>query len=470
MKQTFYEKRLQALALLQAGHEVNAVAEQLNCTPQWVRKVRRRYQQDGYQGLADQSRAPKQPGNQLPTAVRETIILARIKLEAQAQSGEGLKHIGSYAIRTYLDQQQVKPLPGVATIERVLREAKMTRPKKKVIKPDVHYPRLHPSEPHQLIQVDIVPHFLQGGKRVACFNGIDVVSRYATGQALPQRRSQDAMSFLVHLWQTVGIPQYTQVDNEGCFSGGTTHPYVLGSVLRLALHVGTELVFSPAYHPASNGTVERFHQEYNSHVWEDTYLADCTVVNQQANRFFSLYNQSGHHSALKGATPTAVHLASQPQVLASDFSLGSGKLPLTEGKVHFMRRVQANGTVRVLNVDWAVPAPPDKGAWVTLSVDTEAALLSVYDAAPDAPTRTCLATYPFPLKEKVAPRQTTQEVTQEVTLENTNPPIAEERPSRSPSQTKWPDPTLVESFFRKAVHLAQASLARAFFRTDQLVE
>jgi hypothetical protein len=25
---------------------------------------------------------------------------------------------------------------------------------------------------------------------------------------------------MIHTWQTIGIPQYTQVDNEGCFSGG----------------------------------------------------------------------------------------------------------------------------------------------------------------------------------------------------------------------------------------------------------
>jgi len=58
------------------------------------------------------------------------------------------------------------------------------------------------------------------------------------------------------------VPDYTQLDNEGCFSGGFTHPGVLGKVLRLWLMVGTELVFSPLRHPESNGCVERFHQDY----------------------------------------------------------------------------------------------------------------------------------------------------------------------------------------------------------------
>jgi len=99
----------------------------------------------------------------------------------------------------------------------------------------------------------------------------------------------DAADFLVHTWQTLGISQYTQVDNGGCFSGGFTHPYVLCQVVRLALLVGTELLFSPYYHPASNGSVERFHQDYDQHVWQDTELADIPAVQQQAEDFFTQY-------------------------------------------------------------------------------------------------------------------------------------------------------------------------------------
>ena len=97
------------------------------------------------------------------------------------------------------------------------------------------YPHIHPTRPLQLIQVDIVPHYLPGGPCVACFNAIDVVSRYPAGQPSLAKRSQDAVSFLLHAWREIGIPEFTQVDNEGCFSGGFTHPGVLGKVLRFSL-------------------------------------------------------------------------------------------------------------------------------------------------------------------------------------------------------------------------------------------
>jgi hypothetical protein len=253
--------------------------------------------------------------------------------------------------------------------------------------------------------VDIVPHYLPGGQKLACFNGLDVVSHYPTGQPFSQRRSKDAAEFLIHLWQTVGIAQYTQVDNEGCFSGGMTHPGVIGQVARLALRVGTELVFSPFYHPASNGTVERFHQDYNRHVWQGTYLADQAQVRRQGDHFFQLYRHSAHHSALAGQTPQQCHTATPATYLPADFCLPATKLLLYEGRLHFMRAVEPEGAVLVLNRRWAVPQPQAHPAlWVTLELQVSGATLSIYDAAPDCDQRTCLAAYPFPVSEPILPR------------------------------------------------------------------
>jgi hypothetical protein len=280
----------------------------------------------------------------------------------------------------------------------------MTRPRRDQEEQEIKYPRLHPTQPLQLCQVDIVPHYLKGGDAVACFNGIDVVSRYPTGQSYERRRSVDAQAFLIHLWQEIGIPQYTQVDNEACFSGGFTHPGVLGKVLRLALYVGTELVFSPVRHPQSNGSVERFHQDYNRHVWDDTDLQDCDDAQAQGQRFFANYRRSRHHSALDGCSPADLHTASARDKLSSSFTLPMKKLPLTKGCVHFMRHVSDDRTISVLNLTWAVPdAEPDQGVWATLEFHTSGAWLKVYDQAPDALERQCLVTHPFELKEPVYP-------------------------------------------------------------------
>lgn len=402
---TLQEERQIAIHLLRAGHSVAEVAQQLGRSRRWVRKWRTRYETESWSGLTERSRAPKKHGRRISDKVRRAIIQARSELEAEAATGAELKYIGAPAVRTKLKTKKVKPLPSIATIERVLRKGGMTRRRPSQSKGTISYPHLKPTQAHQLCQVDIVPHYLSGGERVACFNAIDVVSRYPTGQAYPQRRSQDAAEFLIHVWQTIGLSRYTQVDNESCFSGGFTHPQVLGKVVRLALMLGTELIFSPIQHPQSNGYVERFHQDYNRHVWDDTYLDDRQAVQHQADHFFSLYRHSPHHSALNDKTPYQLHFQTPPSRLETSFSLSDQKLPLKEGRIHFIRRVQQDETISLLNTQWQVPnADLQKGVWATIDFQVTGATLSVYNAAPDVTTRTCLVTYRFPLSEKVSPR------------------------------------------------------------------
>ena len=407
-----YQERKTAIHLLRSGCSPEEVAAEMNRSVVWVYKWQGRFEKNGWAGLESQSRAPKELGRQLSPKIQQAIIQARSELEAEAAEDEGLKYVGSPAVLARLKREKIAPLPGLASIERVLRAVGMTKARSTEEK--IKYPHLQPNQPHQLIQVDIVPHYLRGGQSVACFNGLDVVSRYPTGQAFAQRRAEDAKRFLLHVWQEIGLSRYTQVDNEGCFSGGFTHKAVLGQVVRSALWVGTELLFSPIRHPESNGFVERFHQDYDTHVWHNTTLQNIADVNQQSTTFFQNYRQSEHHSALNGQSPTEVHFQHHPQLLPPDFELPEGKLPLTEGQIHFMRRVSDASTVSVLNLEWPVPDDPvpPQAVWVTIQFTLTGAALRIYDAAPDVDPRVCLATYPFAVSETIHPKSTTIQIPQ----------------------------------------------------------
>jgi len=398
---TLIEERKSAIHLLRTGQSVKAVATELGRSPRWVRKWWKRYQMEGWDGLKDCARRPHKLARQTTDVQRQAIQKARSELEAEAAEGKGLKYIGGQAIRTRLKEQKMRPLPSIATMERVIRAAGMTRPYQRTKEPEIHYPHLKVENAQELIQVDIVPHYLKGGARVACFNAIDVSSRYPAGEAYAQRRATEAEAFLIQVWQELGISKYTQVDNEGCFSGGFTHPYVLGKVVRLALQAGTELVFSPVRHPQSNGCVERFHQDYDKHVWEDTYLNNMPEVQAQGQHFFTLYRKRPHRR-LHEQTPEEVHQA--PKRLLPDLKPPTKKRPLYAGQVHFIRKVLPDNTISVLNVNWSVPnAKPEQGIWATLSLTPAGAKLLIFDAAPDVSNRNRLAMHPFKLSEPVLP-------------------------------------------------------------------
>jgi len=346
-------ERQRAIHLLRAGRQVGEVAQALGRSERWVRKWRKRYEEEKWAGLKSRSRRPKRLARRLPEGVRQAIRESRSEVEAQATTGEGLKYIGSSAIRTRLREKGVSPLPSARTIERVLREAGMTRPRC-LASPTSPLPHLQTIGPHTLIQIDIVPHYLRGGQAVACFNALEVGTRYPTGRAYTHRRAQEAMDFVVHVFQTIGIPTYTQMDNEGCFSGGTTHPHVLGRLVRLALMVGTEPVFSAIREPKSQAFIERFHQDYDRHVWQDTDLSSVEAVNGQGDGFFQAYRRRPHPQ-MDGRTPQEAHQAVAVRRLPPDFQMPAGRIPLYAGRVHFIRRVGKEKTIRVLNVSWPVP-------------------------------------------------------------------------------------------------------------------
>jgi transposase len=400
-------EREQAIHLIRSGRKVKEVAEILHRSEQWVRKWRRRYEAEGWEGLNSRSRRPHHLTRRLPERVRKAVIEARSQLEASAGKGE-LKFIGSSAVRTRLKEKGVTPLPSTRTIERILTEAHMTRPYHKVKgNESERYPHLQPSDAQVLIQVDIYPRHLKGGQSVFCFNAIDVVSRYPVSKAYAHRRSVDAVDFLQAVLKEAGVPRYIQMDNEGCFSGGTTHPGVIGKTVRAALMAGVEPVFSPVRHPKSQGTVERFHRTYGRHVWEDTFLKDIDQVNREGRTFIHRYVRRPH-PRLGDKTPLQVHRASKGRRLPATFSLPEdltkSRLPIYEGKVHFMRKVDQEGKVRFLNKDWKVPgAAIGQGVWCTLTLVPKDSFVEIFDGAPDASERSRFVRYPFTLSEPVLP-------------------------------------------------------------------
>lgn len=402
-EQADYQDRKSLIHLLNSGEKPRKAASELERSPSWVYKWKKRFEVGGWTGLQSHSRAPQRVPGRTSAELYQEILRMRSELEAEAENKDKLGYIGADAIYGRLRTQGIATLPAVSTIERLLRQAGKTKPHQPLGKKEVAYPHLQPTAPHQLTQVDIVPHYLTGGESIACFNSIDVSSRYPAGKQYVHKRSEEALDFVLHTWRELGISDYFQMDNESCFSGGYKHPGVIGKVVRLALYVGVQPVFSPYYHPESNAFVERIHQDYSDFVWEKEQLHDLGAVCQRSTLFFPNYRSSHHHSALHGRSPSEIHHALPVRQLPVDFSMPN-PLPITTGQVHFLRAVDEKRNLLILNQAWSAGlGVPDQGVWATLALRPSDAILRIYDAAPDTPKRRCLAEHPFPLKEPVVP-------------------------------------------------------------------
>ena len=397
------EDRKALMHLLNSGKTPREAAQELGRSRGWAYKWKDRFEQNGWAGLQARSRAPQHVPGRTSAKIRQEIVRIRSELEAEAENKDNLGYIGADAIYGRLLLQEIETPPAVSTIERILRQAGKTKPRLPQAEKEVVYPHLEPHGVHQLTQVDIVPHYLTGGESIACFNSIDVVSRYPAGKQYVNKRSKDALNFILHTWRELGLSDYLQMDNESCFSGGYKHPGVIGQVVRLALYVGVQPVFSPIYHPQSNAYVERFHQDYSDFVWKKEHLENLAAVHQRSALFFPNYRNSHHHSALGGRSPLEIHRSAPVRKLPLGFSPPK-PLPITAGQVHFLRAVDENRNVLILNKVWSAGlGVPDQGVWATLFLKPDGATLRIYDAAPDAQKRRCLAEHPFPLKEPVVP-------------------------------------------------------------------
>jgi len=402
-EQADLEDRKVLIHLLNSGKKPREAAQELGRSRAWAYKWKNRFDQDGWTGLQAHSRVPQHVPGRTSTEIRQEIVRIRSELEAEAEDKDSLGYIGADAIYGRLLLGGIQSPPAVSTIERILRQAGKTKPRLPQAEKEVMYPHLKPNGVHQLTQVDIVPHYLTGGESIACFNSIDVVSRYPAGKQYASKRSGDAMDFLLRTWRELGFSDYLQMDNESCFSGGYKHPGVIGKVVRLALYVGVQPVFSPFYHPESNAFVERFHQDYLDFVWKKEHLEDLAAVRQRSALFFPNYRNSHHHSALGGRAPLEIHRTVPARKLPFGFS-PPNPLPITAGQVHFLRAADENRNVLILNKVWSAGlGVPDQGVWATLSLKPGGATLRIYNAAPDAQKRRCLAEHPFPLKEPVVP-------------------------------------------------------------------
>ncbi|MEA1894698.1 MAG: hypothetical protein U9N36_05760 [Euryarchaeota archaeon] len=107
-------------------------------------------------------------------------------------------------------------------------------------------------------------------------------------------------------------------------------------------------------------------------MWEREQWTDLEHIRSEAKTFLMRHNNRQDWKYRKTG------LESVPQrKLPEDFEIDADNLPITEGKVHFIRQVKENGTISVLNEDSSV----DKSlvyeyAWTT--IDTKQEQLMIY--------------------------------------------------------------------------------------------
>lgn len=374
-----FADRQQAIKLRLAGQTVEEICRLLGRTPAWFHTWWRRYRALGPKGLFDLTRANVQPCRIAPDLER-SILMVRQRLASQVHPDTRYSLIGASSILAELQALQVRPLPSLRTIERVLQRNGVTVPKVRLAPflSNPTYPTPQVDESNQLHQVDCVgPIYLKGNRqRYYIFTAKDVFDGAVCLKIYRSRKMDSVVDFLGECWKTLGIPAQVQFDNAREVVGWGPAARYLSRVLRLCLRFGTAPVLIPPARPQRNGCIEHFNGWFQPRLFQRHYT-QLNALKRELQRLQDTVNTQHVQQRLGGLTPEQHRRRRKLHKLPPAYRIPTDPLPIAAGRITFIRQVSPNGNVHLLSQTFKV-GKRLKGEYVKVVLDTRRAHLTVY--------------------------------------------------------------------------------------------
>jgi hypothetical protein len=363
-----------------ASESIASICQSLGRSEAWFHKWWRRYLEQGPEGLYDLSRTNQQVVNRTPPRIERAVISIRRRLAARATPQTRYSLVGAAQIRSELEALGYTPLPALRTIEGILTRAQLSCPPVRLERrlAQSEYPVQPVSDSNQLHQVDLVgPRHLPGDATdyyfLICRDRYDgaVYMELATN-----REMKTVINFLIHAWQQLGLPERVQCDNGREFCGFGPRARYLSRLIRFCLRLGIEPVFIPKGHPQRNGAIEHFNGWFQP-LLLGRLLRGPADVRRELRRLIETTNHQHVRPQLGYKTTAQYRRGQRLRKLPAGFKLDLDQLPLTAGKVSFIRLVSAAGNIDILEQPFQV-GKRHKFQYVKATIDTKRQRLQVY--------------------------------------------------------------------------------------------
>jgi putative transposase len=390
--------RRKAIRLSLRGLRPQAVLEKVKRCRSWLCKWQQRFARFGWTGLKSESRRPQHAPQRYDRRVRVLVLRLRRQLQ---QRKVGL--IGAQAIRRELRQARLlRKIPSTATIDRWLKAAGLVKAAP-AAKPAAYYPQPTATERYVLHACDWTARYLTGGEKVFAFHTIDVQTRAITQTISTDKNSATVRRHALQTWQTLGLPDALQMDNDAAFCGGYKVQRIFGQFVRLCLYLGIEPIFIPVGEPNRNGLVERLNGLWSQSFFKRRRFRSVAHVTRSGPEFEDWYATRYEPPALFGKSPAQIHLQVVRQRLTGrQIRALPEELPITAGRVHFIRRVSSTGEIALLNETWPVGRRlAHQYVWATVS--THEQRLEIYHRRTSQARVRRVKTFKYQLPERVRP-------------------------------------------------------------------
>lgn len=394
------DRRAEAIRLVRVeGLTVSDAARRVGRSRQWLSKWLRRHAAG--EGLEDRSRASSSSFTPVPDEMIEMVLTYRERL-----TDDPVASIGGLAILSEMEHDGVANLPSVRSIERILTIAGVTRPKSKKRSrstvPKLPLPTI-PPVPGIWQQTDWVQNrYLEGGVRYNSLQLVDMGSRGGIARQYQQRKIINVVEYLTeHAWPVLSIPGAISIDNAFSKTSHLNNPWTL--LIRACLLFGVEPVVSPPYELGFTNGVENFNNLWQERTIAQHHYDTLEQLAAHTDQFnhWALHRRAILDPAIYGTRhPNDLierhrdELTWPPAIFIADHQDSNGRLhiPLTEGRITFLRRVH-NRHITIAHHQW--PIDLDNGALTIASITTADATLTIRHHG------TTITTHRYPIRHPI---------------------------------------------------------------------
>jgi putative transposase len=365
--------RRQAFKLFEKGKSVAHILKLIPRSRSWLFKWKERFERGGWQALDSLPKAPVNSPQEHPEETIELVLRIRERLE---KNEIGL--IGPHEIREEIKRNRLmESPPSLASIKRWLKQAGYTTTVEAPTVP-AYYPTFQATDDLAIFSCDWIARYITGGEKVFAFHTINLQT-HALAQTLGKDKSApSAFAHLLEAFSVLGLPDFLQIDNDAAFTGlGRSKP-VFGRVIRLLLYLGIEVIFIPPGEPKRNGVVERVNGLWARAFWDKNHFSSFQKVERKSPKFPAWY-QNYKPPALDGMTvQEASGRRRLPKLRPRQIQQlpEAEDLPLTAGRLHFIRKVDESGEIDILKEHWRVSRTlAGKYVWATIDLSKKELLI-----------------------------------------------------------------------------------------------
>jgi transposase InsO family protein len=292
-EQTRMELRQEFVALARReGTNIRELCRRYGISAKTGYKWLRRADEAGEAGLGDRSRRPRTSPTKTAASLEEQVVALR----ALHPTWGGRK------IHAWLDRQGPADVPAPSTVTAILRRHGLLADDPTASR---HWQRFERDAPNELWQVDFLGHrAVDDGQRVHPLTVVDDHSRFLVGLVACSCEQQEVVqAHLTACFRRYGLPQAILTDNGPPW--GTSGAGGITALEAWLLRLGVATRHGRAYHPQTQGKVERLHGTIVADVFAHRSLPDLAACQPAFDAFRRVYNRERPHEALAYAVPAS---------------------------------------------------------------------------------------------------------------------------------------------------------------------